>query len=168
MKKASWIIPLLFSYSTVSAPLSPDAKLEVMFRLPAIEDTSYSRPFSAVWIENSQKQVVKTILLSASSGEWLKDLRHYWRKVGRHGGDHVDGLTSATRSSGNYRLTWDGRNEEGQKVEQGEYTLFAEVVREHGNHSIVRQKLSLTDEPSVYVIEPAQETGQINISYQFW
>ncbi|PTP40079.1 hypothetical protein CWN83_24475 [Vibrio splendidus] len=117
----------------------------VTFELPKIDTSMYARPYVAVWVENSERKSVKTIELWVGKDEWLKDLRSWWRKVGRYDRELVDAVTSATRPAGQYRFVWNGKSDDGQTLEQGEYTVHIEVVREHGGRNYLRQKVSLTD-----------------------
>ena len=96
----------------------------------------------------------------------LKDLRSWWRKVGRYDRELVDAVTSATRPAGQYRFVWDGTNDDGQRLEQGDYTLHVEVVREHGGRNYLRQKIQLADKEARYQIKPTEETGVITVNYQ--
>lgn len=144
----------------------PDlAKLDVSFELPKIETSMYARPYVAVWVENSERKSVKTIELWVGKDEWLKDLRSWWRKVGRYDRKLVDAVTSATRPAGKYHFVWDGKSDDGQSLEQGEYTIHIEVVREHGGRNYLRQKVSLIDSNTSYQLKATEETGTIILNY---
>ncbi|MGB0893742.1 MAG: DUF2271 domain-containing protein [Parashewanella sp.] len=145
--------------------LPKSAKLAFQFELPKIETSNYERPYVAVWLENKDRQSVKTIELWVGEDEWLKDLRSWWRKVGRYDKQLVDGVTSATRPAGKYRFIWDGKDDKGNLLPQGEYTLHVEVVREHGGRNYLRQKMMLSDSPKSYQLQPTAETGDISVTY---
>ncbi|NMS18813.1 DUF2271 domain-containing protein, partial [Vibrio parahaemolyticus] len=113
-----------------------------------------------------QRKPVKTIQLWVGKDEWLKDLRSWWRKAGRYDRELVDAVTSATRPAGQYRFVWDGTNDSGERLEQGNYTLYVEVVREHGGRNYLRQKITLADSDVRYELKPTQETGVITVNYQ--
>ncbi|MDG2669808.1 DUF2271 domain-containing protein, partial [Vibrio parahaemolyticus] len=136
------------------------------FELPKIDTSMYARPYVAVWVEDEQRQSVKTIQLWVGKDEWLKDMRSWWRKVGRYDRDLIDAVTSATRPAGQYRFVWDGTNDAGERLVQGDYTLHVEVVREHGGRNYLRQKMTLADSEVRYQLKPTQETGVITVSYQ--
>lgn len=97
--------------------------------------------------------------------EWLKDLRSWWRKVGRYDRELVDAVTSATRPAGEYRFVWDGLDDSGNRVEQGEYTFYVEVVREHGGRNYLREKMTLAEADFTQHLKPTEETGDIRIQY---
>lgn len=164
-KKYLWLATLLWPMFSNAAPLPGTAKVTFEFELPAVETSVYARPYVAVWIEDGQRKPIKTIQLWVGKDEWLKDLRSWWRKVGRYDSALVDAVSSATRPIGQYRFMWDGNDELGNKVEQGVYTLHIEVVREHGGRNYLRQKVSLTKNDAFYHLAPTEETGQIKINY---
>ena len=154
------------SMSLSASPLPAQAKLAVEFELPSIETSMYARPYVAVWIEDQQRKPVRTVQLWVGKDEWLKDLRSWWRKVGRYDRELVDAVTSATRPAGEYKFVWDGLNDKGQRVEQGNYTFYVEVVREHGGRNYLRQKIELGENAFSHVIAPTEETGAIQLNYK--
>ncbi|MBW3698111.1 DUF2271 domain-containing protein [Vibrio sp. T187] len=160
------LLALSVSPVTGAAQLPESAKLDINFELPKIETSMYARPYVAVWIEDSKRKPVKTVELWVGKDEWLKDLRSWWRKVGRYDRELVDAVTSATRPAGQYRFVWDGTNDAGERVAQGNYTLHVEVVREHGGRNYLRQKLELLDSDVLYELKPTEETGLITLNYQ--
>lgn len=160
------LIAALSPLSLMAAPFPDNAKVDFEFELPKIDTSMYARPYVAVWIEDEKRKPVKTIQLWVGKDEWLKDLRSWWRKVGRYDRELVDAVTSATRPAGQYRFVWDGTNDDGQRLEQGNYTLHVEVVREHGGRNYLRQKMQLADSEVRYQIKPTEETGVITVNYQ--
>jgi len=167
MKKISYLfVAMLFASSSWATLLPDSAKLEVEFVLPNIKTGTYARPYVAVWIANSERKPVRTLQLWVKEDDWLKDLRSWWRKVGRNDRAAVDAMSSATRPAGQYRFTWDGRDEQGNRLQAGEYTFYAEVVREHGGRNYLRQKLNLLDTEFRVQLPATQETGVITLHYK--
>ncbi|MFQ0976364.1 DUF2271 domain-containing protein [Vibrio campbellii] len=160
------LIAALAPLPLLAAPLPDSAKVDFEFELPKIDTSMYARPYVALWIEDEKRKPVKTIQLWVGKDEWLKDLRSWWRKVGRYDRELVDAVTSATRPAGQYRFVWDGTNDDGQRIEQGDYTLHVEVVREHGGRNYLRQKIQLADKEARYQIKPTEATGVITVNYQ--
>lgn len=160
------LITALTPLPLFATPLPDKAKIDIEFELPNIETSMYARPYVAVWIEDQQRQSVKTLQLWVGKDEWLKDLRSWWRKVGRYDRELVDAVTSATRPAGQYRFVWDGTNDDGQRLPQGDYTLLVEVVREHGGRNYLRQKMRLAESEMRYQMKPTEETGVITVNYQ--
>lgn len=54
----------------------------------------------------------------------------------------ISSTTSATRSAGKYTLKWDGKDDKGNLVKEGTYTVYIEVAREHGTHQLITQEIT--------------------------
>lgn len=164
--RASLLCFLCFAVPSWASTIPATAKMDIELVIPTIVTSTYARPYVAVWIEDAQGKPVRTLQLWVGKDEWLKDLRSWWRKVGRNDRVLVDAVTSATRPAGKYRFSWDGLDDQGQRVEQGEYTFYIEVVREHGGRNYLRQKLQLAEQSFEHRLNPTQETGPITINYK--
>lgn len=103
------------------------------FTIPALDVDDYEKPYVAVWITNSQRKVIKNLLLLGKSEQWAQTNKRWWRKSGRHNELLLDGLARPTRKPGNYQLSWDWRDDYGKLVPEGEYQLHIEVSREDGD-----------------------------------
>jgi hypothetical protein len=114
------------------------AELAVSFSFnPAQSGGRIENPYIAVWVEDLDGNLVKTISLwyeqSGKGQRWLSDLRQ-WAAVSDRA---VDATTSgATQVAGDYTVVWDGTSLDGTPVAQGDYVLFIEAAREHGPYEI--------------------------------
>ena len=162
---ASLSLAMPIALTAFAKPLPESASMDIEFQLPKIETSMYARPYVAVWIEDSNRKPVRTVQLWVGKDEWLKDLRSWWRKVGRYDRELVDAVTSATRPAGEYRFVWDGLDDAGNRVEQGDYTFYVEVVREHGGRNYLRQKINLAEASFTHHLKPTEETGDIRLQY---
>lgn len=97
---------------------------------------NYRRPYVVAWIEDEQGRAVRTLSLWIQKPRWINDLRR-WSELYRGKQDDVRAVTRATRAAGAYELSWNGRDDAGEPVAQGKYTMFLEVVREHGTYQIL-------------------------------
>lgn len=134
---------------------------EISLTIPEIETAQYYRPYVAVWVENSEQQPVKLIALWRKEPDWLKDIRRFWRKIGRSEPELVDAMTGATRTPGKYRLTWDGKDDQAKPLPAGSYSLFVEASREQGGRSL--QKIDFTLDGTAYQLRAAaaEELGEL-------
>ena len=112
---------------------------QIQFTLPKMDVAKYRKPYVAIWITDDKGKMVKNLLLLGTGENWLDQIRSWWRKQGRKSPSLIDGFARPTRRPGQYQLLWDGRDDFGQSVPEGEYRLFAEAVREHGSY----EKISL-------------------------
>ena len=145
-----------------SALLHAD-QVSISFELPQISVAKYQRPFVAVWVEQKgQRKALDTVGVWYDDKKWLKDIRRWWRKAGRYD-QELDGVTGATKPPGSYELIWDGKDKQGNEV-SGEVTLYLEAVREHGNRTLLKQKINLgSGAKQSYELTAGDEIGPVRI-----
>ncbi len=133
----------------------------IELELPVIETSQYHRPYVAVWVEDAQQQPVRLIALWVEKPDWLKDLRRFWRKIGRSNTALVDAVSGATQKPGHYTLQWDGKDDNHQPLAPGQYTLFVEAAREQGGRSLVKHEFPLPANNTLLSIAADGELGAI-------
>ncbi len=158
MKK--WALLLV---ALVFAAKAQATEIELSINL-AKQSGEYHNPYVAAWIENDSGKSVRTLVLWREGAKWLKDLRTWWRKVGRRNKTLVDGITSATRPAGNYNLSFQAVDDNKKPLVQGDYTLKVEVVRENGGRAIIKQKFSINGQAQSYTLKATPETNQATFS----
>ena len=140
------------------------AQHEITVQLPEIETSQYHRPYVAVWVEDAQQQPVKLIALWVEKPDWLKDLRRFWRKIGRSNTALVDAVSGATQKAGTYTLQWDGKDDNGEPLAAGQYQLLVEAAREQGGRSLAKHEFMLPAKGAVIDIAADGELGDITAS----
>jgi hypothetical protein len=123
------------------------------------------RPFVAVWIEDANHKPVRRIALWYNKPRWLPDLRS-WYAAQRASEIDVTSITGATRPAGNYALVWDGKNDAGQYVNQGKYTVFVEAAREHGTYQLIKQEMNFDGKPKDQVLPANEEITSASLAYR--
>ena len=103
------------------------ASFSLDFTIPTLDVDDYEKPYVAIWITDSNRTVIKNLLLLGKSEQWAQTNKRWWRKSGRHNELLLDGLARPTRKPGNYQLSWDWRDDYGNTVPEGEYQLHIEV-----------------------------------------
>jgi len=159
------IFPLLFIlFNSEPAPVSANA-IWINFAIPRVEARPYHRPYVAVWLEDDARNGVKTFLVWHEQEDWLKDLRRWWRKMGRDATPPFDGVSGATPKPGDYKLSLQTVDMKGVPLKAGTYTLHLEVVREKGGREYFVQEIQLGGHtPQTYTLKGDVEIGQIVIS----
>lgn len=128
---------------------------------PSSSGGRIENPYIAVWVEDGNGNLVKTISLwfeqSGKGTKYLSDLRQ-WNSAS---GQTVDAATSgATRVAGDYTVVWDGTDLTGEPVAQGEYVLYIEAAREHGPYEITSTPITIgTDGFAVTLADNGEMTG---------
>lgn len=159
MKKVMILMSLLLSLSGVSSVSEAATELKLDLNLPA-QSGEYHNPYVAVWIENERGQSVRTLVLWREGAKWLKDIRRWWRKVGRKDEAIVDAMTSATRPAGSYQLKFKALDDQRQPLKHGSYVLRIEIVRENGGRSMTKQPFTLNGENHQFTLAKSLEIAQ--------
>jgi len=143
---------LLFSSLCAAMTLVPVASvvasdLVVSVELPVLEVAEYHEPYVALWIENEKGESVNLAVWyqleergqkSDKGEEWLKDMRQWWRRIGRDTDMPVDGVSGATRAPGKHTVTFTEGKAPLGKLKSGNYVLMVEAAREVGGRELVK------------------------------
>lgn len=159
--KIQWVAILLWSVFSLNAQAETTLKLKLTL---AQQSGEYHAPYTAVWIESERAKSVRSLLLWRDDPKWLKDIRRWWRKVGRKDPVLVDAITSATRVAGNYTQTFSLNDDNEKPLAAGRYTLLIEVVREKGGREIIRMPFDLDGTNTSYNASGSKELGNVNFS----
>lgn len=164
MQKLLALLAILYSSFLTAEPANNSPTLDVTFELPALQVNPYHRPYVAIWLETPKRQGVTTLAVWYEKDDWLKDLRQWWRKLGRSNRTDYDAVSGATRKPGRYTLTWHGLDHQQQPIATGEYFLNIEAAREAGGRDFIRQKITWSDTPQSFALTGKGELGNITIN----
>jgi thiamine biosynthesis lipoprotein len=137
--------------------------LIVDFEVPELSVADYRRPYIAIWISDASGQPVQSLLVAGDSRRWLRELRLWWRRLGRTDETLIDAMAGATRKPGRYQVSWNGRNFNGQQVAAGNYALRVEIAREHGERELLVLPFVLGDQPIKRSQRGKAELGLVTI-----
>jgi thiamine biosynthesis lipoprotein ApbE len=146
----------------------PAYELAINVELATIEGMRVHRPFVAVWVVDADKKPVRQIALWFNKQKWLNEIRS-WYATYYHdfsaGNADLSSTSSATRSPGKYTLKWDGKDDKGNFVKQGTYTLYIEAAREHGTYQLMTQAFD-TKKPQHIDIAGNTEVSSASLDYR--
>jgi hypothetical protein len=74
-------------------------------------------------------------------------------------------LARATRPPGRYQVAWDGRDDSGNPLPRGTYTVFLEANREHGTYAKQSGRIVCGAEPAKGIIKAATEFEEAQLAY---
>jgi thiamine biosynthesis lipoprotein ApbE len=144
-------------------------ELTVMIELSLIEGYRVHRPYVAVWIENEEHAPVRTIALWFGKYKYLRELRAWSREEGMRSvseDTHVmNSVSSATRPPGKYTFRWDGKDDFGNLVRSGKYTVLIEAVREHGSYQLMHQEIDFNGSPKQFQLPGDVEIASATLDY---
>lgn len=158
-------VNILLCISLILPSKSEAQQLSIQLEIPTINSTPYHKPYIAVWVETPKRKGVHTLAFWKEQPDWFKDLRQWWRKVGRNKSPNFDAATGATRKPGVYELNWDGSTHSGENIPTGDYVLHIESVREQGSREYLRQKFTFgKNQAQHYLLQGKTELGTITIT----
>ncbi len=139
--------------------------IDIEINIPKLNVGTYHRPYVAIWLETEKRKGLHTIAVWHEKEDWLKDMRQWWRKLGRKNTETYDATSSATRRPGSYHINWNALDKKGNAFPAGEYYLSFEAAREAGGRDYLRQKISLGhNKAQQYTLKGKVELGNIKIS----
>ena len=137
----------------------------VDFVIPELDVSNYERPYIAAWVADSNRQLVRILLLAGPEERWMEENYYWHRRFGRKAGSLPDALSEPTRKPGLYLIQWDGIDHDGKPAPAGDYVLHVEAAREHGDHQHESFEISLGPDPFAIQRPAGNELGDINISF---
>jgi thiamine biosynthesis lipoprotein ApbE len=148
---------------------NPKYELVVTLELSLIDGYRIHRPYLAVWIEDEAHAPVRTIALWFGKYKYLHELRAWSRVEGLRSvseDTHVmNSVSSATRPPGRYTFKWDGRDDFGNLVKAGKYTVMIEAAREHGTYQLMHQEIDFNGAPRQFQLPGAVEIASATLDY---
>jgi thiamine biosynthesis lipoprotein len=121
------------------------------------------RPYVAVWIEDEQRQVVRTLTVWGQDERWQRRMGTWWRQIRDVGAPYS--VTRATRAPGAYEVVWNGADDSGRRLPAGNYTVRVEICREHGGHVVAAASIACGAEPVTVTLAETAESAASTISY---
>jgi len=131
----------------IAAPAAA-ADLTVSVEVPRLSVAAYHRPYVSIWIEQAPATAgaagtaVRTLAVwyevsnVAEGKDWLKDMRSWWRAMGRGMTLPADGVSSATKAPGRHNVVV--RAAQLRNLPAGNYQIAVEAARELGGREVVR------------------------------
>lgn len=166
-------LTFLCAYLMLVSGTAMAEKIRVELDIPDINTSPYFRPYVAVWLETAERIPVTTLAIwyqtesLASAQEdgrkWLKDLRQWWRKIGRSQQIDYDAVTAATRKPGQYSMEWDSSSLTGADMNGGEYIIHFEAAREEGGRSYRRIPFQFLGRSQTITLPADKELGTITL-----
>lgn len=163
---------VLLAATLLSAVSASASDLTISVEVPALDVAEYHKPYVSIWIENEKGESTNLAVWyqleergqkSDKGEEWLKDMRQWWRRIGRDLDMPVDGVSGATRAPGKHSVTFTEGKAPLGKLKRGNYVLLVEAAREVGGRELVKVPFSwpLASEQSA---KGSKELGEVKLS----
>ena len=128
------------------------------------------RPYVVVYIDDAEASPVRTVSLWAQDASWVRELRRWYRgeraRSAAQGTSLLSTVTSPTRNPGRYTVIWDGRDDLGELVSQGEYFVCLETIRQGSSDYFTREPFTLEATPFVAQMEPYGTFRDIELDFR--
>lgn len=122
------------------------------------------RPYVAVWVEDAKGKPVRSITIWGKQQKYFRELSEWWNAT-RGDQKLLRTITRATRQPGNYTVTWDGKDDAGDPLPKGDYTIKLEINREHGRHVGELVKLACQDKKLTGTLKATAESEESAVVY---
>jgi thiamine biosynthesis lipoprotein len=144
-------------------------ELTIAIELSLIEGYRVHRPYVAVWVEDEEHAPVRTVALWFGKYKYLHELRAWSREEGMRSvseDTHImNSVSSATRPPGKYIFKWDGKDDFGNLVKAGKYTVMIEAAREHGSYQLMHQEMDFNGSPKHFQLPGDVEIASATLDY---
>ncbi len=127
------------------------------------------RPFVAIWVEDADKKPVRTLTVWYNKPKWLRDLRAWYTANHDTYNDvlgNMPSIAGATRPAGKYSVKWDGKDDKGEFVKSGKYTINLEVAREHGTYQLITQEIKCAGSEKQIELPANTEVAAASLFYK--
>lgn len=148
------------------------ADLSVTVEIPELDVAEYHKPYVAVWIEDDSNKVVSNLAVwydvdmrNAEGEKWLKDMRQWWRRIGRTLEMPIDGVTGATYGPGSYDLEFTMGKAPMSDLRPGDYRLRVEAAREVGGRELLNVPFTWPQQQDITITEQGRsELGAVKLT----
>lgn len=143
------------------SPAGTQSQWKLEYEIPVQPGERYRQPYLAIWISDTAGEPVRQLLVLGDRSRWLRELPQWWRRYGRDDEAAVHGIARPTRQPGHYTLGWDGRDDAGRAVADGQYVLQVEAAREHGGHELLALPFDLKGASVAHERQGSNEIGRL-------
>ena len=143
-------------------------EVDIDYTIPELNLGRYRPPFVVIWITDEQGKMVRTLFHLGNHPAHFLNSNYVWFEA--FGADSpnspkLQAVTRPSRQPGKYTAMWDGKDDMGNPVGQGRYTVNIETSREHGGHSLQTMTLELGAMPTSGSAAAQQEAGPAAARY---
>lgn len=78
---------------------------------------------------------------------------------------NLDAVAKPSRQPGQYKLSWDGKDDHGKMVPAGQYIVHIETSREHGDHSYQTIELEVKAKNLSKALAAQTEIGAVKMNF---
>jgi len=166
---ASLEVPVTNKKEVNATTWANDFELLINLEINLQKEGFAKRPYVAVWVEDEDHAAIRSISVWHEKDKYMPELKSWYLKYrGAYTTDRIfySSVTSATRSAGKYTVKWDGKDDKGEFVKPGKYTLKIEASREHGTYQLMRQEIEWNEMPKQFTLAGNIEIASASLDYR--
>ena len=139
--------------------------VQVTLTVPVIQGRKRAkRPYVVIWVADSKGAMVRTLSIWGRESKYWKNLDAWWTQAAEMR-QQLASVSRATRAPGEYRLAWDGKNDAGNFVPAGAYTVNVESARENGGHEQLACSIDCKQRAAVVKGTGKREVGDVKVEF---
>ena len=150
MSDRSRRLPATALFSTMLAAPALAGEVAVSVQIPRLDVSEYHRPYVAIWLEGPDGAALGNLAVwydvrkreGEGGAKWLKDMRQWWRRIGRETALPIDGVSGATRAAGDHVVRLPTDAAPFASLKPGTYEIAIEAAREVGDREVLRLPLA--------------------------
>jgi thiamine biosynthesis lipoprotein ApbE len=154
-------------FRTVSQATNPNwpaaYELTIAFTLTSPNPRA-DRAYLAAWVEDASGKLVRALVLWGSKSQYFPELSSFWTIAGKDA-DLIYRTTRATRSPGQYKIVWNGLDNNAHPVPAGAYRIIVETNRYHGSYGKGIATIACGSEPASASLSANDNFGPVSIQY---
>ncbi len=142
-------------------------EVNIDYEIPQSQSYRAKPPFVAIFITDSSGALVRTLTHLGTRPPRYLDSNYVWYRAfeAKTPNAPLSTVTRPSRAPGQYSMVWDGKDDAGNLVGQGKYTVNIEMSREHGGHSLQSMPLTLGASPVSAAAAAQTEAGPAAVHY---
>ena len=134
------------------------------YEIPKLTSSNYKAPYVVIWVTDASRKLVRTLYVFGSQEKWIDSNYVWWKRYGRMM-SNLDTVAKPSRAPGHYTVSWDGKDDAGQRVTQGKYTLHIEAAREHSGHSYQTFDIDAVPKSNTQNAAAKDELGDLKLRF---
>lgn len=115
-------------------------------------------PHIAVWIEDSEGSLVRTVSVKDLDG--VNTMDKWYSTIGR-----TETTSSSTKPAGSNSVEWDLEDDSGRRIPAGEYHVCVEASREMGPYELIRHRLRFGGKAATHHLRSSGELASALVVY---
>lgn len=155
---------LLSVASAASAKWPTGYQAIIDLTIPKLDVEKYRAPYVSVWVTDADKKLVRNLAVWGKDEKWINSNYVWWKRYGRQM-TNLDAVAKPSRQPGQYKLSWDGKDDHGKMVPAGQYIVHIETSREHGDHSYQTIELEVKAKNLSKALAAQTEIGAVKMNF---